>query len=104
MKTAITIPFSERRILVLVGWVSAALVAIAAMLFTTPAWSDDTEVFLSTYGAGGASGRPKVLIVFDTSGSMGTDVISVNDCGSPSLTRSNCRSGGAALVRLSENT
>lgn len=56
----------------------ATLVAAASIMAlggSSLTWSDDTEVFLSQFAAGGGgTGRPKVLIVFDTSGSMNQEV------------------------------
>jgi type IV pilus assembly protein PilY1 len=37
--------------------------------------ADDTEVYQASYSPGGAGGRPNVLIIFDDSGSMNTDVL-----------------------------
>ena len=52
-----------------------AAASIMALGGSSLTWSDDTEVFLSQFAAGGGgTGRPKVLIIFDTSGSMGNNV------------------------------
>ncbi len=49
-----------------------ALGAGLTLLGSGPAWADDTEVFLSQAAARGV--RPNVLLVIDTSGSMGAQV------------------------------
>jgi type IV pilus assembly protein PilY1 len=37
--------------------------------------ADDTEIYQASYSPGGAGGRPNVLIIFDDSGSMNTNVL-----------------------------
>jgi type IV pilus assembly protein PilY1 len=37
--------------------------------------ADDTEIYQATFSPGGTGGRPNVLIIFDDSGSMNTDVL-----------------------------
>lgn len=50
--------------------IAATLLAMAGQELV---WADDTEIYRSQY-TGNANDRPKVLIIFDNSGSMGTIV------------------------------
>jgi hypothetical protein len=52
-----------------------AMASLLLLLFTgnQTIQADDTEIYQANYQAG-TSGRPKVLIIFDNSGSMGTVV------------------------------
>ncbi|MEM6581879.1 MAG: PilC/PilY family type IV pilus protein [Pseudomonadota bacterium] len=52
------------------------VVALALLSATFPAMTDDTEIYQAEYDSAIDGGtRAKVLIVFDDSGSMGTDVV-----------------------------
>ena len=57
------------------GIISRALLAVGLVLLGpgTSLHADDTEIYQTTYNEG-ATGRPKVLIVIDDSGSMDTTV------------------------------
>lgn len=50
---------------------AASLVAVGS---SASLKADDTEIYQASYSPGGAGGRPNVLIIFDDSGSMGTNV------------------------------
>ena len=47
-----------------------AVVCLVAAGVSAPTRADDTEIFRTSFGAA-TTGRPKVLILFDNSGSMG---------------------------------
>ena len=58
-----------------VGAMSPARLTFCALLSCgTLAVADDTEIFRATYDGEATNSRPKVLIVFDDSGSMDTTV------------------------------
>src|SRR5437899_2579285 len=45
-----------------------------AVALAAPALADDTEIFFGL-PAGGASGAPNIMFIFDTSGSMATQIV-----------------------------
>ena len=47
-----------------------AVIALAVVSASVPATADDTEIYQANYDASSTGARPKVLIVFDDSGSM----------------------------------
>jgi len=51
------------------------LLLIAGSLIGLPAFSDDTEIFISSDDTGISCDAPNVLFIIDTSGSMGAEVI-----------------------------
>jgi len=56
-------------------YLSLILGAISLTAVSLPVPADDTEIFMTQFSGTGASGdRPKVLIIFDNSGSMGGSV------------------------------
>jgi len=57
-------------------WFSLISVALLTLDSGTSAFADDTEVF---YGNNAASSDPNILLVLDTSGSMGSAVTSTAD-------------------------
>jgi hypothetical protein len=52
----------------------AALMLCALLSCSGVSVADDTEIFRATYDGEATNSRPKVLIVFDDSGSMDTTV------------------------------
>ncbi len=52
------------------GFLGALALFPALLLPANGSRADDTEVYRSTYSLGSGTGRPKVLIIFDNSGSM----------------------------------
>lgn len=66
MSRPVSIPAAARCLL-------AALALLPALLLpATGALADDTEIYRAAYSSGGGTARPKVLIIFDNSGSMDT--------------------------------
>jgi type IV pilus assembly protein PilY1 len=63
-------------------------IVLAATGINLPVQADDTEIFQASYGSG-TSGRPKVLIIFDNSGSMRTEVTTGRPNYDPNATYAN---------------
>ena len=56
-------------------YIAFLLGVLSGVALSVPAGADDTEIFLTQFsGTGVSGGRPKVLIIFDNSGSMGSGV------------------------------
>jgi type IV pilus assembly protein PilY1 len=56
-------------------YLSLILGAISLTAISLPVPADDTEIFMTQFsGTGASGGRPKVLIIFDSSGSMSSGV------------------------------
>ncbi len=66
MSRPVSVPSAVRGLL--------AALALLPVLFlpATEARADDTEIYRAAYASGSGTGRPKVLIIFDNSGSMDT--------------------------------
>ena len=54
--------------------IAPGALALALLSAVIPATADDTEIYQAEYDGGSNGGRPKVLIVFDDSGSMKTEI------------------------------
>lgn len=68
--------------------VALGAIGVAATGISLPVQADDTEIFRASYGSS-TTGRPKVLIIFDNSGSMGTQVTTGRPDYDPTATYAN---------------
>ena len=63
-----------------------AVIAFASISASFPAAADDTEIYQADYDTSSVTARPKVLVVFDDSGSMKTNVAGQRPLYDPSAT------------------